>query len=116
MNLAVCLSLIGLLVAGAARAEATQGIALYGHLKYPSGFTHFDYTNPDAPKGGAIKFASIGTYDTFNPYTLRGVKADGLNYLFDTLMVSSFDEPDSEYGLVAKSVDVAPDHRSVVFH
>ncbi|MGH7073902.1 MAG: extracellular solute-binding protein [Stellaceae bacterium] len=116
MNLAVCLSLIGLLVAGAARAEATQGIALYGHLKYPSGFTHFDYTNPDAPKGGAIKFASIGTYDTFNPYTLRGVKADGLNYLFDTLMVSSFDEPDSEYGLVAKSVDVAPDHRSVIFH
>jgi microcin C transport system substrate-binding protein len=116
MRLAVCLALIGLAFAGGARAEAPQGVALYGDLKYQPGFTHFDYTNPDAPKGGAIKFASIGTYDTFNPYTLRGVKADGLGYLFDTLLASSDDEPDSEYGLVAKSVDVAPDHRSVVFH
>ena len=104
-----------LLAAVTARAEPTGGIALYGDLKYKPGFTHFDYVNPDAPKGGAVKFNSIGTYDTFNPFTLKGVKAEGLGYLFDTLMVASSDEPDSQYGLVAQSVSVAPDHLSVTF-
>jgi microcin C transport system substrate-binding protein len=116
MRLAVGLSLVALLLAGAAHAEATGGIALYGDLKYHPGFSHFDYADPDAPKGGSVKFNSIGTYDTFNPFTLKGVKAEGLGYLFDTLMAASSDEPDSQYGLVAQSVDVAPDHLSVVFH
>src|SRR6185312_8584449 len=112
----VALSAIAvLLIIGNARAEPTGGIALYGDLKYKTGFTHFDYVNPDAPKGGAVKFNSIGTYDTFNPFTLKGVKAEGLGYLFDTLMVASSDEPDSQYGLVAQSVSVAPDHLSVTF-
>ena len=83
-----CPSFAVLFVAGAAFAEPHEGIALYGDLKYKPGFTHFDYTNPDAPKGGAVKFNAIGTYDTFNPYTLKGVKAEGLGYLFDTLMVA----------------------------
>ena len=104
-----------LFVTGAAFAEPHEGIALYGDLKYKPGFTHFDYTNPDAPKGGAVKFNAIGTYDTFNPYTLKGVKAEGLGYLFDTLTVASSDEPDSQYGLVAQSIAVAPDHLSVTF-
>lgn len=112
----VALSAIAvLLIIGNAHAEPTGGIALYGDLKYKPGFTHFDYVNPDAPKGGAVKFNSIGTYDTFNPFTLKGVKAEGLGYLFDTLMVASSDEPDSQYGLVAQSVSVAPDHLSVTF-
>ena len=66
------------LLAGAARAEPTGGIALYGDLKYKPDFTHFDYVNPDAPKGGAVKFNAIGTFDTFNPFTLKGVKAEGI--------------------------------------
>ena len=103
------------LFAGAAAAAPRGAIALYGDLKYQPGFTHFDYANPDAPKGGAVKLNAIGTYDTFNPFTLKGVKADGLGYLFDTLMVASADEPDSQYGLVAQSVDVAPDRLSVTF-
>ncbi|MGH6979938.1 MAG: ABC transporter substrate-binding protein, partial [Stellaceae bacterium] len=107
--------LIALVIAGTAQAEPTGGIALYGDLKYKPGFTHFDYVNPEAPKGGAVKFNSIGTYDTFNPFTLKGVKAEGLGYLFDTLMVASSDEPDSQYGLVAQSVSIAPDHLSVTF-
>jgi len=99
-----------------AHAEPTHGMALYGDLKYPAGFAHFDYADPDAPKGGAVKFNAIGTYDSFNPYTLKGVKADGIGYLFDTLMVASADEPSSEYGLIAESVDIAPDRLSVVFN
>jgi microcin C transport system substrate-binding protein len=115
MRLALFVCSAGLLFAVAAAAEPTGGIALYGDLKYQPGFTHFDYTNPDAPKGGAVKFDAIGTYDTFNPFTLKGVKAEGLGYLFSTLMVGSSDEPNSQYGLVAESVSVAPDHLAVTF-
>jgi microcin C transport system substrate-binding protein len=104
------------LTSSLAQADATHGIALYGDLKYSSSFTHFDYADPDAPKGGAVKFNAIGTYDSFNPYTLKGVKAAGIGYLFDTLMVASSDEPSSEYGLIAESVDIAPDRLSVVFN
>jgi microcin C transport system substrate-binding protein len=115
MRFAVPVILAVLLCAGAAFAEPSGGIALYGDLKYKPGFTHFDYVNPDAPKGGAVKFNAIGTYDTFNPFQLKGVKADGLAYLFDTLMMPSSDEPNSQYGLVAASVEVAPDKLSVTF-
>ncbi len=116
MRFAVAVVIAVIFSAGAAFAEPSEGIALYGNYKYKTGFTHFDYVDPDAPKGGAVKFNAIGTYDTFNPYQLKGVKADGLGYLFDTLMVPSADEPDSQYCLVAQSVDVAPDRLSVVFH
>ena len=115
MRFALCVLFAGLLFAGAAGAKPSGGLALYGDLKYQPGFTHFDYVNPDAPKGGAVKFNAIGTYDTFNPFTLKGVKAEGLGYLYDTLMVASADEPDSQYGLVAQSVEVAPDRLSVTF-
>ncbi len=116
MRVAVSAFVACLIAAGPAWADPQYGFALFGDLKYPPGFTHFDYANPDAPKGGAVKFAAIGTYDTFNPFALKGVKADGIGYLFDTLMATSSDEPDSQYGLVAESVDVAPDRLSVVFN
>jgi microcin C transport system substrate-binding protein len=103
-------------LAAPAWAEPSHGIALFGDLKYPAGFTHFDYADPNAPKGGEVKFNAIGTYDTFNPFTLKGVKADGIGYLFDTLMVAASDEPSSQYGLVAESVELAPDKLSVVFN
>lgn len=92
-----------------ALAEPRHGLSPFGDLKYDANFTHFDYVNPDAPKGGTIKYASIGTFDTLNPFQLKGDKADGIGLVFDTLMAPSDDEPDSAYGLVAESVEIAAD-------
>src|SRR5690348_12611604 len=100
----------------AARAQPQHGLSLFGDLKYPAGFKHFDYVNPDAPKGGSVKYAAIGTFDSFNPFILKGVPADGIDRMFDTLMASSDDEPASSYGLIAESVEVAPDKKSVTYN
>lgn len=101
-----------------ASAEPRHGLSVFGALKYAPDFKHFEYVNPDAPKGGRIVTMGTGgasTYDTFNGYILKGDAAQGLELLFDTLMVRAEDEPDSMYGLVAESVDVASDGKSVVF-
>ena len=103
-------------LAGTAYAQTVRhGLSLFGDLKYGPDFKHFDYVNPDAPKGGAVKYSAIGTFDTLNPFTLKGVTAAGIGLTFDTLMVSASDEPASAYGLVAESVAVAPDRRSVLY-
>jgi microcin C transport system substrate-binding protein len=91
---------------------------VFGELKYPAHFAHFDYVNPDAPKGGRI--ALIGptannTFDSFNGFILRGDPAQGLDLLFDSLMARATDEPDAVYGLVAKTADLAGDGMSVGF-
>ena len=99
----------------AAAAEPRHGLSLFGDLKYPPNFSHFDYANPDAPKGGTVKYASIGTFDTLNPFQLKGNRADGLGLTFETLMTSADDEPASEYGLVAESAEVAPDGTWVIY-
>lgn len=92
-------------------AQAAHGIALFGELKYKPGFTHFDYVNPNAPKGGTVKYSSSGTFDSVNPFILKGVAAPGITpYVFQTLMTPSYDEPQSYYGLIARAVTVAPDH------
>jgi microcin C transport system substrate-binding protein len=91
------------------------GIALYGDLKYPENFTHFEYVNPNAPKGGAVKLAETGSFDSVNPFILKGVKAPGLITMFDSLMVQSQDEPQSMYGLIAESVTLAPDNSYAEF-
>ncbi|HJU15949.1 MAG TPA: extracellular solute-binding protein [Stellaceae bacterium] len=101
--------------AAAAEAAATYGMSLFGELKYGPHFTHFDYVNPNAPKGGTMRFSAIGTFDTLNPFVIRGVAAAGINMIFDTLAVASEDEPASEYGLVAQSMDLAPDRLSVLY-
>ena len=93
-----------------------HGIAMHGDPKYGPDFTHFDYVNPDAPKGGTVRLSAIGTYDTLNPYTLRGVAAAGLGYLFESLMVGSQDEAFTEYGLIAESVEVPEDRSWVAFN
>jgi microcin C transport system substrate-binding protein len=103
------------LLSAPAVAEPRHGLSLFGDLKYPANFTHFDYTNPDAPKGGTVKYSAIGTFDTLNPFTLKGVPASGVTLIFDTLMFPAYDEPGSEYGLVAESADIAPDKMSVVY-
>jgi microcin C transport system substrate-binding protein len=101
--------------AGVARAVVTYGMSLYGELKYPADFAHFDYVNPDAPKGGTMKLESIGTFDTLNPFVIKGVPAAGIGELFDTLMVRSEDEAASDYPLIAESADLAADRMSVLY-
>ncbi len=94
---------------------AGYGLSMYGDLKYGPGFTHFDYTNPRAPKGGVVKLAAVGTFDSLNPFILKGVAATGLGDTFETLLESSADEPFSEYGLIAESVEVPADRSWVAF-
>src|SRR5579872_5965297 len=92
--------------AAAAKAVATAGISLYGDLKYPADFTHFDYADPNAPKGGTMKLESIGTFDSLNPFIIKGVPAAGIGEIFDTLMTRSADEPASDYPLIAESAEI----------
>lgn len=103
-----------------ARAKGpSHGLSAFDELKYPADFPHFEYVNPDAPKGGRLAMIGTGatvTFDSFNGYILKGVPAQGLEYLFDSLMVRAYDEPDAVYGLVAKSAEVADDKLSVTFH
>jgi microcin C transport system substrate-binding protein len=101
--------------AGVAKAVVTYGMSLYGELKYPADFTHFDYADPNAPKGGTMKLATIGTFDTLNPFIIKGVPAAGIGELFDTLMVRSEDEAASDYPLIAESADLAADRMSVLY-
>ncbi|HKS89909.1 MAG TPA: extracellular solute-binding protein [Stellaceae bacterium] len=113
---AYAIGLILIVAAGAAAAfTGNYGLSLFGELKYGPDFQHFDYVNPNAPKGGAMKFAAIGTYDTLNPYVVKGVAAAGISQIFDPLMLGSEDEPSSEYGLIAEKAEIAPDRLSVLY-
>ncbi|MCW8329751.1 extracellular solute-binding protein [Photobacterium sp. SDRW27] len=81
----------------------------FGTAKYSSDFSHFDYVNPDAPKGGQVIYAQVGTYDSFNRYATRGVSVAGADTIYDTLFVASNDEIDSHYPLIAAKVRYADD-------
>jgi microcin C transport system substrate-binding protein len=91
----------------------SHAIAMHGTPKYGRDFTHFDYVNPDAPKGGTVVNEATGTYDSFNPFILKGVPAAGIGLLYNSLMSSSSDEAFSKYVSLAESV-VLPDDRSWV--
>jgi len=93
----------------------THGIATYDDLKYPADFTHFDYVNPNAPKGGMVKLASFGSFDSFNPFIIKGTAAAGASGLHCSLLASAEDEPMSMYGYLAEKVVLAPDRKSVTF-
>lgn len=92
-----------------------HGIALHGDLKYGPDFRHFDYVNPDAPKGGTVRLSALGTFDNLNPFILRGVSPAGIGQVFDTLTVQSSDEPFSEYGLIAGDIRVGEGNQWVQF-
>src|SRR5918994_421050 len=114
---ALALGFAAILTTSAA-AEPRHGASIFGDLKYGPEFSHFDYVNPNAPKGGkltTIGTAGITTFDSFNGYILKGDAAQGIELIFDTLMVRAFDEPDAMYGLAAKSIDIASDKKSVSF-
>jgi microcin C transport system substrate-binding protein len=115
--LVVALALAPIEAAPAAgdRVSVGHGMSMYGDLKYKAGFKHFDYTNPDAPKGGDVKLSALGTFDNLNPFILRGVPAAGIGEAFDTLMVQSSDEPFSQYGLIAETIEVPADRSWVAY-
>lgn len=102
-------------VPGATDLMGVHAIALHGTPKYPAGFTHYNYTNPDAPKGGLIRLGGFGSFDNLNPFILKGEAADGLPLMYDTLLVGSGDEPFTEYGLLAKTIDLPADRSWVAF-
>jgi microcin C transport system substrate-binding protein len=106
---------LSLALAAAAPAVGSYGLSLFGSLKYGPNFTHFDYADPQAPKGGSLALPAIGTFDTLNPFVIKGVPADGLGRIFDTLTVPAEDEPGSQYGLVAEGIALAPDRLSVLY-
>ncbi len=103
----------------AAPAWAAHAYALWGDIKYPPGFAHFDYANPNAPKGGelvAVSNLRISTFDKYNPFTIKGTSPAYLSeMLFDTLLTGSNDELGSGYGLLAEDIEVAPDGLSATF-
>lgn len=108
--------LVVCLAAAGNNAYAVHAFALHGEPKYPAGFTHFDYVNPDAPKGGQLNVSSMGNFDKLNPFTLKGIAPALLSaILFETLTVSSEDEAATSYGSLANDVEVGKDRLSVTF-
>lgn len=103
------------LAASAKDVTVGHGIAMHGDLKYPADFAHFDYVNPDAPKGGEVRLAATGTFDSFNPFIIKGNPADGIGRIYDSLLVSSADEAFSQYGLLAETVEYPSDRSWVAF-
>ena len=111
--------------AGASLATGTplHGISVFGDLKYPPGFAHFDYASPDAPQGGTFNFQppnwvfnqSVLTFNTLNSFVSRGDAPPRMELCFDSLMTGALDEPDALYGLLAESVTIADDRNSFVF-
>ncbi|KAB7628478.1 ABC transporter substrate-binding protein [Alkalilimnicola sp. S0819] len=88
---------------------------MYGEPKYGPDFSHFDYANPDAPKGGRLRLSALGSFDSLNPFILKGQGATGLGMIYDTLTVSSADEPFTQYGLLAERIEVPEDRSWVRF-
>jgi len=103
--------------ASAAEKEWRHGLSLFGDLKYKPDFKHFDYVNPNAPKGGSVRQLAIGTFDNFNMVVAgaKGTMASGVDLIYDTLMIPALDEVSAEYGLLAESVSYPDDFSSVTY-
>ena len=101
-----------------AASERSHGLSAFGDLALAEDFSHFAYTDPDAPKGGTLSLIGWGgvtTFNSLNNYILKGDAAQGLELLFDSLMARAADEPDAVYGLIAESAEVADDGKSATF-
>ena len=99
-----------------AGVTVSHGLTLVGKLKYRAGFRHLEYVNPNAPKGGTTRRFTIGTFDTFNPYIIKGSEAAGVRQVYETLMDSPLDEVSAGYGLIAKTVEVPNDLSDTIFN
>jgi len=105
--------------AGAGGVTVSHGISAFGDLKYPADFRHWDYVNPDAPQGGTISFlgtGASGTFDSLNPFILKGEPAQGLGLMYDSLLTGSGDEPDSSYCYVCETMEYPADRSWVIFN
>lgn len=101
--------------------EPRHAIALHGEPKYGPDFRNLDYVNPKAPKGGTLKLSALGSFDSLNPFIIKGTPAAGMNFLrsglvFESLMQNSWDEPFTLYGVIAESIEVAEDRGAVSFN
>lgn len=113
-----------LLISSSAHAQTvtpTHAIAMHGTPKYAADYTHFEYTNPDAPKGGTLRLSAIGSFDSLNPFIVKGSPAAGLVYLgqsflYDALMEQSYDEPFTMYCLLCETVEMPEDRTSITFN
>ena len=108
--------LVPAVLAASGNVTVSHAIAVHGDLKYGPDFKHFDYVNPSAPKGGEARLYAIGTYDSLNPFILKGVTPTGNGLLFATLAVKSDDEPFSMYGYVAQSIEMPSDRSWVAYN
>lgn len=107
-----------------AMSEPKHAIAMQGDPALPADYTHFDYANPDAPKGGNITYCVVGSFDNLNPFILKSLRTTArgmmdLNYgnlVFEPLMTRNYDEGFSLYGLLADSADMDPERKSIEFH
>jgi peptide/nickel transport system substrate-binding protein len=113
----LCALALALGLAQGASAQPVHAIAMHGVPRHPPGFTHFPYVNPEAPRGGRLVLGQQGTFDSLNPFVVKGRAASGLrNYVYESLLTRSGDEPFTLYGLIAESLEVPPDRGSVTFH
>ena len=116
--LSKALSAVALCIAASvAHAAPQHALTLYDEApRYPADFKHYDYVNPDAPKGGTFRQKGVGSFDSLNPFISKGVPADDIDLIYDTLARRSLDEPFTEYGLVAGRIEKAPDNSWVRFY
>jgi microcin C transport system substrate-binding protein len=114
-GLALTLALVAPSWVTAQEVAPAHGVAMHGDLKYGPDFQHFDYVNPNAPKGGTVTFSAVGSFDSFNPYIIKGDPAVGITLLYESLTTQSLDEPFSEYGLLAGSIEMPEDRSWVAF-
>jgi len=99
-------------------ALAAHAYSQFGDIRYPAGFPHFEWVNPNAPKGGDIDLVAplrITNFDKYNPYTLKGTAPPGIGLVFESLLTGTMDEPTTAYGLLAEDVEVAADGLSATF-
>ncbi len=117
-RLALAILLAGLVSAPAHAEDAPRhhhALSLIGEPRYPADFKHFDYVNPDAPKGGLVRLSDVGGFDSLNPVLYKGEPAAGLGFAFESLMADSLDEPSTSYGLIAEWASYPEDYSSVTF-
>ncbi len=118
VGLALCLTSSAAFSESHQSTTISHGISAFGELKYPADFPHFDYVNPNAPKGGTMSFRGFlasQTFDSLNQFILAGEPAQGLGYIYDTLLTRAFDEADSVYGLLAEKIEYPEDRSWVIY-
>lgn len=106
---------------GVGEVKPVHAIALHGEPKYGPDLKHVDYVNPDAPKGGTLKVNAIGSFDSLNPFIVKGTPAAGLTFIrsglvYESLMQNAWDEPFTLYGVIAESIEMPDDRSWVAFN